>query len=113
MVIHEWVEEFPAAITVCDVHGTIVGMNRASKLNFARNGGADLIGTSLFDCHSDASNKKIKKMLRREAGQTYITEKNDKKRLVSQSPWYRDGEFAGLVETIIDLPGDIEVRKRS
>ena len=110
--MHEWVEEFPSAITVCDVHGIIVAMNSASRRNFAKRGGAALIGTNLFDCHSEASNRLIKKMLQKEVVQTYITENKGQKRLVNQSPWYKDGVFAGLVETIVDIPGDIEVRKR-
>jgi len=111
--MHEWVEEFPSPITVCDVHGIIVAMNSASRLNFAQQGGEALIGTSLFDCHPADSNKIIRKMLQKEFAQTYITENKGKKRLVNQSPWYKDGILAGLVETIVDIPGDVEVRKRS
>ena len=113
MPIQEWVEEFPSAITVCDVRGKIVSMNKASRLNYAKRGGESLIGTSLFDCHSEASNKIIRKMLQKEIDQAYFTENKGKKRLVHQAPWFNNGISAGLVETIVDLPGDIEVRKRS
>ena len=111
--LYAWVEEFPSAVTVSDAEGRIVAMNRASLENFSKQGGERLIGTSLFDCHSERSNKIIKKMLQKETGQTYITESKGKKRLVHQLPWYDKGTFAGLVELIVDLPGDISVRKRS
>jgi transcriptional regulator with PAS, ATPase and Fis domain len=110
---HNWIEEFPSAITVCDNKGIIVAMNEASRLNFSKRGGGTLIGTSLFDCHPEAANKIIRKMLHKETPQTYITENKGRKRLVHQSPWYKNKEFAGLVETIIDLYGEIQTRKRN
>ncbi len=111
--LHDWVDEFPSPVTVCDVDGKIIAMNNASCSIFSKQGGIDLIGKSLFDCHSDASGRIIRKMLLNESAQTYITENKGKKRLVHQAPWYEKGKFAGLVETIIDLSVDIEVRKRS
>lgn len=108
-----WIEEFPSPITVCDTDGIIIAMNKASCSNFQARGGAALIGTSLFACHPEEANKKIRKMLQKETAQTYIVENNDGKKLVHQSPWYRNRKFAGLVETIIDLPGEIAVRKRN
>jgi len=35
----DWVEEFPAAVTVCDRRGVIVSMNRAAGEVFRREGG--------------------------------------------------------------------------
>jgi len=32
--------------------------------------------------------------------------------LVQQVPWYRDGAFAGLIETVSPISGDIPVKKR-
>ncbi|MDH3327924.1 MAG: hypothetical protein OEM01_01690 [Desulfobulbaceae bacterium] len=110
---HSWIEEFPSAITVCDDKGIIVAMNETSRLNFSKKGGGALIGSSLFDCHPESANKKIRKMLKEEIPQTYFLENKGRKRLVHQSPWYNNKKFAGLVETIIDLSGDIQIRKRN
>ncbi|HEB49338.1 MAG TPA: diguanylate cyclase [Desulfobulbus sp.] len=108
----DWAEEYPAAITVCDRQGTIIAMNRAAGENFQKYGGRGLVGSSLFACHSPASGRAIRRMLDQEQGSTYITDNGSRKRLVQQVPWYRDGRFAGLVETIIDLPAELPVRRR-
>ncbi|MFP7753525.1 PAS domain-containing protein [Thermodesulfobacteriota bacterium B35] len=108
----DWTGDYPAAITVCDRQGTIIAMNRAAAENFRRYGGRKLIGRSLYACHSAASGKTIRRMLEREQGSTYITDNGRRKRLVQQVPWYRHGSFAGLVETIIDLPAELPVRRR-
>ena len=109
----DWLELHPSAITVCDVHGVIIAMNSASRENFSSRGGRDLIGNSLFDCHPEPANIKIRKMLHSQKAETYIVEKKGRKRLIHQSPWYKQGEFAGLMETIIDLAGDIQEHKRN
>ena len=112
-IAYNWQELYPSSITVCDVHGVIVAMNSASRKNFSSRGGGALIGTSLFDCHPETANNIIRKMLHSQQPQTYIVEKKGRKRLVHQAPWYKHGDFAGLVETTIDLAGDIQVRKRN
>ena len=52
-------------------------------------------------------------MLHSQKAETYIVERKGRKRLIHQAPWYKNKEFAGLMETIIDLADDIEERKRS
>jgi hypothetical protein len=34
----------------------------------------------------------------------YTTEKNGIKKLVYQSPWYKDGQYAGFVEFVLEIP---------
>ena len=46
----DWTKEFAAAITVCDRQGTVLAMNDQSCRAFAKDGGAALIGRSLFPC---------------------------------------------------------------
>ncbi len=106
-------EQYPSSITVCDTEGIIVAMNGASRDNFSRKGGGRLIGTSLYDCHPEPANIKILEMMHHEEAQTYITENKGRKRLIHQAPWYNNGVLAGLMETIIDISGEIEVRKRN
>ena len=108
----DWMEAYPHCVTVCDTQGTIIAMNGASQDNFKKYGGGKLIGSSLFDCHPEPANEIIRNQLTGQTGNTYITESTDKKRLVSQVPWYRDNEFGGLVETIIDIPQEIKIKKR-
>ena len=112
MKLFDWIEAYPHCVTVCDTEGTIIAMNAASQNNFKKYGGGRLIGTSLFDCHPESANEIIRNLLAGRTGNTYITESTDKKRLISQVPWYQDNQFRGLVETIIDLPQDMLVKKR-
>ena len=108
----DWVEHYPAAVTVCDADGTIVAMSRLSQEMFKNSGGAGLIGTSLFACHGAAANAIIRKLLAEQTGNTYITEKKGQRKFVHQTPWYAQGKFAGLVETVFPVPADIPVKKR-
>ncbi len=104
----DWLESYPACVTICDREANIIFMNQASRQNFARHGGGDLIGQSLYACHSIRSCELIREMLARQTGRTYLTARKGKKRLVHQAPWFRDGRFGGLVETIIDLEPDFQ-----
>lgn len=106
-----WSDHLPQAVTVCDTEGRIIAMNRASAALFKNSGGTALIGASLFSCHPQSANAIIKDLLRTQRTNTYITEKKDKRLLVHQAPWYNDNEFAGLVETITVLSGEIVVKK--
>jgi len=40
--MHEWIKEFPAAITVCDLNGIITEMNDKAISTFAKDGGAGI-----------------------------------------------------------------------
>jgi len=95
------------AITVCDREGRVVEMNEKSKATFAKYGGGDLVGHSLLDCHPEPSRTKLVGMLEQPRTNAYTIEKNGVKKLIYQTPWYRDGEFAGLVEMSLEIPADM------
>lgn len=109
----DWVENYPAAVSVCDTQGIIIAMNRLAMDNFSKQGGEALIGTSLFACHPEPANSIIRKLLQEQTGNTYFTEKNGVRKLVHQAPWYHEGRFAGLTETIIALPDQVPTKQRS
>ncbi len=100
----KWIKEFPAAITVCDTNGTITEMNQKSAAVFENDGGYDLIGKNMFGCHTDASKEKIKEIMNKQNPNIYTIEKNGKKKLIYQSPWFENGEMKGLVELSIEIP---------
>jgi transcriptional regulator with PAS, ATPase and Fis domain len=100
----EWVNEFPAAIIVCDEQGIIVEMNERAAQNYARDGGRALIGKSVLDCHPEPARTKLQRLLETQQKNVYTIEKNGVKKLIYQSPWYRDGKFAGLVELSLEIP---------
>jgi hypothetical protein len=37
----------------------------------------------------------------------YTIEKNGVKKLIFQSPWYKDGKYAGLVELSLEIPFEL------
>lgn len=93
-----------AAITVCDTEGVITYMNERSARMFKEQGGLALVGKSLFDCHDEKANEMIRRIMREHAPNAYTIEKNGKKKLVWQSPWEKDGKFAGLIEIVLPIP---------
>ena len=109
----DWVNDYPAAVSVCDIHGTIIAMNRMAMNNFSKQGGEALLGTSLFACHPEPANVIIRRLLQEQTGNTYFTEKNGIRKLVHQAPWYNEGRFAGLTETIIVLPDQVPTKQHS
>lgn len=107
-----WVKEFPAAITVCNTEGKIIEMNNKSAEVFINDGGYELIGKNLFDCHSDNSTRIIKELIAEKKTNVYTIEKNGIKKLIYQAPWYDQGELKGLVEFSIEIPLDMPHHKR-
>lgn len=107
-----WVKEFSIPITICDSEGVIIEMNDRSIETFKKDGGGALIGTNLLDCHPEPSRSKVEDQLRTPQTNIYTIEKEGKKKLIYQSPWYKDGIFAGLVELSIELPENIPHFKR-
>jgi len=103
----DWVEEFPAMISVCDTNGIILAMNKREALFFNDQGGKDLIGTSLFDCHKENSVRIIKKLMKTKKTRIYTAEENGKKELIIQGPWYKEDICCGLVEIAIEIEGEI------
>jgi transcriptional regulator with PAS, ATPase and Fis domain len=107
MPSHAWVQEFPSAITVCDRQGIILEMNDRACLAFKEDGGAALIGSNVLDCHPQPAREKLVKLLESGQRNIYTIEKKGKKKMICQSPWYVQGEYAGFLELSIELPEDI------
>jgi len=108
----DWVKEFPGGIVISDAQGIIVDMNDVDEQAFADLGGRKLIGTHLIDCHNDYSNHIIQEMIDMKRNNIYTVEKQGEKELVVQTPWYKNGEYAGLIEITLPLSGDIPHIKR-
>jgi len=104
MTDHIWIKEFPAAVTVCDAEGIILEMNDKSAKTFEADGGYSLIGSNMLDCHPRQSHEKVERLLAAKTKNVYTIEKNGIKKLIYQSPWYKDGEYAGFVEISLEIP---------
>lgn len=107
-----WANHIPHPLTICDEEGVILYMNPKSIESFKKDGGAGLIGSNLMDCHPEPSKSQLKEMLRTQEGQTYTTEKNGKKTLIHQFPWFASGEYKGFMELSIKLPEELKNIKR-
>ncbi len=102
--MHEWVNEFRGAVTVCDRDGVILEMNERAVEVFATDGGRALIGRNVLDCHPEPARTQLKKMLAAGEANVYTIEKAGVKKLIYQAPWYRDGAYAGFVELSLVVP---------
>ena len=101
---HEWIKEFPGAITVCESNGIILEMNDKAARTFEKDGGYALVGKNLLDCHSELSRAKVQKLLASHEKNVYTIEKNGTKKLIFQTPWFCDGQYAGFVELSLEIP---------
>jgi transcriptional regulator with PAS, ATPase and Fis domain len=105
---HEWIKEFPAAVTVCDAEGVIIEMNDKAAITFESDGGYALIGRNMLDCHPEQARLKTQRLLAAREKNVYTIEKNGVKKLIYQSPWFKDGQFAGIVELSLEIPFEME-----
>jgi len=103
----DWVDELGAAITLCDKDGIILYMNNRSEVTFEKRGGKNLIGKNLLDCHPEPARSKLDDLLHNPRVNVYTIEKNGIKKMIYQSPWYKNGYFAGLVEISLPIPETI------
>lgn len=53
------IDQDRCAVVICNLEHEIIYMNRAAEANYAKWGGAQLVGKSLLDCHGPASVEKI------------------------------------------------------
>ena len=98
-----WIEEYPAAITVCDQWGVIVEMNDEAAVMFRNDGGRELIGKNILDCHPEPSRKIVEEMLEKHTSKFYTIEKDGIEKLVCQTPWMMEGQFRGIVEFVFEI----------
>jgi transcriptional regulator with PAS, ATPase and Fis domain len=103
----DWIREFCASITVCDADGRILAMNGAAERVFAADGGAELVGRNVLDCHPEPARTRLVELLRTGRVNAYTIEKQGRKKLIYQAPWYDDGQFAGMVELSVEIPFDL------
>jgi transcriptional regulator with PAS, ATPase and Fis domain len=102
-----FIEGTPFYVIVCDSQGIILAMNAKAVDAFANDGGKKLIGSNLFGCHSEESQKMLREMIQTRRNNIYTVEKKGKKKLIIQTPWYENGQLGGLMEMGIEISGEI------
>ena len=103
----DYFEGADVAVTVCAKDGTILDMNQKSRKTFLKPGRPELIGQNVLDCHPEPARTKLVEMLKNHNLNAYTIEKNGVKKLVYQSPWFENGEFAGYIELSMELPAEM------
>jgi len=103
----DWTKSFSAAITVCDKEGIITFMNDKAAEMFSAEGGYDLIGKNLFECHKQSSNEIISQIMQTKIPNAYTIEKRGKKKFIYQAPHLENGEVVGVVELSTEIPFDM------
>lgn len=104
---HPWVKEFPGTVTVCDKNGLIVGLNDAAARGFADQGGTKLIGSCIFDCHPEPARSKFMDLMKSRRQNIYTIQKDGRRKLVFQTPWYLEGEYAGYLDLTVEIPWEM------
>jgi transcriptional regulator with PAS, ATPase and Fis domain len=104
---HLWVKSFAGAITVCDTEGIILELNDAAIEAFHDDGGEQLLGANVLDCHPEQARAQLEQMMATQQANMYTIEKQGKKKLIYQAPWFRDGKYTGFMEILLDIPDDM------
>jgi transcriptional regulator with PAS, ATPase and Fis domain len=104
---HAWVKEFPGSVIVSDADGIILEINDKAEKILEEDGGRDLIGKNMLDCHPEPARSELVGLMKAHQSNVYTIEKKGVKKLIYQTPWYREGEFAGFVELALEIPFDM------
>jgi len=92
---------------VCDRKYKIIYMNDKAAEDHADDGGRDLVGKDLMECHPPDAQVKLRKVLASGRPNVYTTENGRKKKLIFQCQWKKGGRVGGVVQLVIELPRGI------
>lgn len=106
--MHAWVEKFAGAVIVSDRDGIILELNARAAANYAKEGGLQLIGQNMLDCHPEPARSKLRTLMENQTTNVYTIEKKGLKKLIYQAPWYAaDGSYAGFIELSMEIPAQM------
>lgn len=90
------------AVTVCDTECNIVYQNdRSVEVN------GDMRGKNMLGCHNERSKAIINRILTEGVSNSYTISKKGQKKIIHQTPWYNEGQIAGIVELSIVIPEEM------
>jgi PAS domain S-box-containing protein len=104
---NNWFDELPAGMIICNENGIILEMNQKAQETMGKYGGAELIGKSLLDCHPEPARSKLKELMKSQKANCYTIERGEIKKMIYQTPWFKDGRYRGFVEFSIEIPKEM------
>lgn len=108
----DWIEKLDGNVIVSNAEGMIIYMNETAIRSYAKDGGAELIGQNLMDCHNEDSRRKILEIMTTHQKNVYTIEKKGRKKIIYQTP-LMDGEvFKGIVELSLEIPFEMPHYRR-
>lgn len=87
------------SITVSDTEGNVLYMNDKAAEVFG-----SMVGKNMMGCHKASSQETIGRLIANAETNVYTIEKGDVKKIIYQTPWYKDGVVAGLIEFSLVIP---------
>lgn len=105
--MNEWVDEQPIEVLVCDTRGTIVEMNQEARNFYQEDGGSDLLGRNILDCHPGPARTKLAGLMDNQTSNAYTSTETGEKRFFFQSPWFLDNQYAGFIEISFPIPEQV------
>ena len=78
-----------------------------SRLDTAARCERDKTRANVLACHPEPSRSKLEGMLDKQTANAYFNTENGEKRFFFQSPWYKEGRYAGFVEISFEVPENI------
>lgn len=90
------------SITVSDTEGKVLYMNDKAASVFG-----NMVGKSMMGCHNPNSQQIIERLMTNKETNAYTIEKGDVKKIIYQTPWYKDGVVGGLVEFSFVIPKEM------
>jgi hypothetical protein len=101
----DWLDGIEVTISNCDEAGVTRYFNARAAKAFAPQGGYDLLGRAMQDCHpAGPALEKFEALLASQKLNAYTIEKAGQKKLIYQVPVFESGIFRGFTELALPLP---------
>jgi hypothetical protein len=103
----DWLDGVEITVSACDEDFTTTFFNARASRSFEPQGGYALLGTDMRDCHPPGVREKFEAVMAARKVNAYTTEKAGKRKLVYQAPVFKDGDFKGMVELVMEIPWEM------
>lgn len=100
----DWSTECPIKLMILSRDGTILRMNHHMAEMHSADGGWELLGKSVYDCHPEPARAKLRGIVESAQPTLYTTDRAGVKEMIVLLPWFRAGVHAGLAHLSFVIP---------